>query len=624
MVSARVLLLAPLVFLATAPAAARQDPARTDGWVVISVDDYRALRMKAFPVDEAPPPPPVDAAVTRIDYDLAVGSEAVTGTAAMTVDVFKEGWVAIRVPSGLLVSEARVDGRPVSLVDHASPTVLLSKRGRSVVTLRLVLPLTSSSTDESLTIPPAAATTTQVTLTMPRVGVELSATNAWIASSAETAGHTRWTAYGRHNEALTFAWRRRVDTRRAEQKLRLRGGVTHLVGVGEDGTQVTAAVRVDVVSGLASEVALSHPSNLQVTRVTGGTVGDWDTPAPGQLRVRLLEATSNAIAFTVSGEVRGPSEGPVSVPLVRLANVEREIGGVAVEVLGAGEITGRQAVAMDPADPLDLGGVVAGRESPSMVAYRFKPLPAREPRTLDVHVVRYETQAVVVANVDEARYQVLSTEDGKTLVRARFAVRNNHRSLLSAALPADAVLWSTSVAGRVVRPGVSPTGALLIPLERGRGGDLPPFVVEIAYLARVQSWPAKGTLRLPMPAIDLPISRTGVILHYSPRFKLVIPPGSFRAEPYAEPVTAVLREPAVPPPSGAASSPGVKSLDDASKKDLDALLESARRVGGRLPGILPLDVTFPDFGSTIYLAAELTPEMQLAALDLEFERSRGN
>jgi hypothetical protein len=244
----------------------------------------------------------------------------------------------------------------------------------------------------------------------------------------------------------------------------------------------------------------------------------------------------------------------VPVPLLRLADVEREIGGVAVEVLGAGEIIGRQAVAMDPADPLDLGSVVAGRESPSLVAYRFKPLPAREPRTLAVDVVRYATQAVVVANIDEARYQVLSTEDGKTLVRARFAVRNNHRSLLSAVLPADAVLWSTSVAGR---------------------------------------------------------------------FKLVIPPGSFRAEPYAEPVTAVLRDAAMPP-SVAASSPPVQSLKDASKTDLDALLQSARRVGGRVPGILPLDVAFPDFGATVYLAAELTPEMQLAQLDLEFERSRGN
>ncbi len=51
MVSARLLLLAPLVILATSPAVARQDPARTDGWVVIPVDDYRALRAKAFPVE---------------------------------------------------------------------------------------------------------------------------------------------------------------------------------------------------------------------------------------------------------------------------------------------------------------------------------------------------------------------------------------------------------------------------------------------------------------------------------------------------------------------------------------------------------------------------------------------
>ncbi len=100
MVSARALLLAPLLMVAAAPVAARQDPVRADGWVVIPVDDYRALRAKAFPVDPAPPPPPVDAAVTRIDYDLTLGTGSVTGTAAVTVDVLKEGWVASRSPTG--------------------------------------------------------------------------------------------------------------------------------------------------------------------------------------------------------------------------------------------------------------------------------------------------------------------------------------------------------------------------------------------------------------------------------------------------------------------------------------------------------------------------------------------
>ena len=140
MVSARALLLAPLLMVAAVPVAARQDPVRADGWVVIPVDDYRALRAKAFPVDPAPPPPPVDAAVTRIDYDLALGTGSVTGTAAVTVDVLKEGWVRIQVPDGLLVGDARVDGRPVSLVDQPSPHVLLSKRGRSVLTLNVLIP----------------------------------------------------------------------------------------------------------------------------------------------------------------------------------------------------------------------------------------------------------------------------------------------------------------------------------------------------------------------------------------------------------------------------------------------------------------------------------------------------
>ncbi len=45
-----------------------QEPARSDGWVVIPVADYRALRAKAYPDDPVPAPPPVDAALTRLAY----------------------------------------------------------------------------------------------------------------------------------------------------------------------------------------------------------------------------------------------------------------------------------------------------------------------------------------------------------------------------------------------------------------------------------------------------------------------------------------------------------------------------------------------------------------------------
>ena len=99
---------------------------RTDGWVVIPVEEYRALRLRAFPPDRPPDPPPVDAALTRVEYELRVDGDAATGEARLTVDVLKTGWVSIEIPQGLLVRAARLDGRPIPVIDTPAPHVLLS------------------------------------------------------------------------------------------------------------------------------------------------------------------------------------------------------------------------------------------------------------------------------------------------------------------------------------------------------------------------------------------------------------------------------------------------------------------------------------------------------------------
>ena len=114
---------------------------RTDGWVVIPVEDYRALRLRAFPPDRPADPPPVDATVTRVDYELRVNGDSATGEARLTVDVLKAGWVAIEIPQGLLVRTARIDGRAIPVIDTPAPHVLLSRPGRALLSLDVVVPL---------------------------------------------------------------------------------------------------------------------------------------------------------------------------------------------------------------------------------------------------------------------------------------------------------------------------------------------------------------------------------------------------------------------------------------------------------------------------------------------------
>jgi hypothetical protein len=605
-----------------APRLAAQTTAPPEGWVVLPLDEYRALRERAQPAPTPPAPPPVDATLTRVDYDLRVEGDTVTGRARLTIDVLRDVWTRLQIPSGLLVRDARLDGQPVSLVGGASPYVLLSRAGRFVLALDLALPLTAANGAETIALPPSPSPISTTTLTLPKSDIDLSINGGFVADRTESATDSRWTVLGRSNQPMALSWKRKVVDRRSEQPLRVRARITQAVALGEESGQVAGSVRVEVLQGLARELSLSIPAGLSVNEVNGATVGDWDL-SDGTLGVRLLEASATDTSFVISGEIRAPRDGPIAIPIIRMPSAERETGAVAVDVIGAGEIAERQVRGLEPADPSELGDLVAGRESPSMAAFRMRPLAGTETRSITVNVVRYTPQAVLVANVEEARYRTLVSEDGKRLVEARYAVRNNQRSFLKVVMPVGSTLWSAEVAGRPVRPALAEAGAILLPLEKGRSGeDAPTFVVGFVYLqgADRNAWLDRGQARLDLPALDLPISRTGVELFYPPRFHVDPQAEAFRVETdpgvFAE---ALRRPPAATPVAIDKSNQG-----DRAAAGLQALVDRFKNEsGGRsVIGALPVHVSFPAFGPSIFLASELTAEAGAPCIELAYKRTK--
>jgi hypothetical protein len=611
-----------MVVVCAAHAVAAQDAGRTDGWVVMGIDEYRALRARAFPSAPDPAPPPLDAALTRVDYDLRVSGETVTGQARLAIDVLKQGWASVQVPSGMLVRDARIDGRPTPLTvtDGGPARVLLSRTGRSTLTLDVVVPLASSAGAESMTLPASGSALSAVTLVVPRTGVDLAVSGGFIAEQSETGNDSRWVVYATAGRPLAFTWKRKADDRRSTLPLKTRARVTELVALGEDSTQVTSSVHLEIMQGLAREVAIALPAGLVVNQVAGAAVGDW-TVAGTTLTVTFLEPIAAETSVVISGEVRAPREGQIAIPLVRIPSAQRETGGVAVDVVGAGEIAGREPRGLEPADTSDLGDIVAGHESPSMVAFRFTPLEGIAPRSLTVNVSRYTAQAVLVANVEEARYDALVGEDGKLLVRARYAVRNNQRSFLAVTLPPQSTLWSAALAGQPIRPGVAPGGGLLLPLRKGRTNEeAPTFVVELLYLQRGPAWTERGPGRLALPSVDLPVSRTGLTLHHSPRYAVDPQPGAFRAEPDPGPWSAALRGvPASPTPPASSPAPQAGGRDSS---DLKTLMDRFQREAGRTrQGVIPISIAFPEIGPSMFLVAELTPETQSPSVEFLYRRT---
>jgi len=595
------------------------------GWVVLPVSEYNALKRAAVPTDPEPSLPPVEATLSRIDYDLKIDGDLASGEARLTVDVIKNGWVRVPMPEGLIVRDAQLDGRPVNLVTRPKEKgpggldLLLSKPGRSVLTLKIVAPVTTVAGTNILHLPVSNSAVSQATVELMRQGVDVRVTGGLLLEHSEAPTGSRWKANGKGGEPLSFAWRRRVDDARANQPLRLRGAVTQVVGLGEDVTQVNAEVQLEVVQGLALNAIVQLPDQFNVNQVSGAMVADWDV-TNRELKVTFIEPVTNTTRFMVTGELRLPRDGKVDVPLIRLPAAERETGGVAVEVLGAGEIKERRATGLEEAEAGELAHLISSRTSPSLIAFRLLPTAGQNARSLSLTVARYTPQAVLAANIDEAEYNALIAPDGKVLVQSRFAVRNNQRNFLKLNLPATAVLWSATVAGRPIRPGRGADGSLLLPLEKSRTGEeAPAFVVELSYLDRSPSWADKGRTRLTLISVDLPISKSRLLVHHPPLFRLSAVPGNFRVAPYENAESqALLANPVV---YYASTSQGSAEEQTEVAKQLVSKLPNTKQ-SARPARNLPLRFTFPHFGPSIFLMSELTSENQIPAIEFDFARDR--
>jgi hypothetical protein len=342
-----------------------------------------------------------------------------------------------------------------------------------------------------------------------------------------------------------------------------------------------------------------------------------------------------------------PRDGPVEIPLLRLVGVERETGGLGVDVLGAGEIKedSVKTQGLLRADATELGEPVSSRQSPALLAFRTHSGDSQAPRSLNITVTRYTQQAVLLANVSEARYRVLFTKDGKSLVEARYAVRNSQRSFVKITLPAGATLWSASLSGEPIRPGAGPDASLLVPLSKVRSGEeAPEFSVEIIYFAPGAGWTDKGHTKLSLPALDLPVSRTGLQVFYPPQFRLVTETGSFRTEDYADPISSVLTSVAEEPPVDTESSLAVSTFrmtalnppaasrgasvtapkTDDNKESAQTLVDKfhANERGSRAAGVLPLRLNLPTVGPSVFLISQLTSENQVPSVEFSYQQDK--
>src|SRR5207253_3076081 len=139
--------------------------------------------------------------------------------------------------------------------------------GRALLLLDIAIPVATSTGEESISLPSTASGVTRASVQLPRQGVDVRLTGGLLSEKSESAAESKWIAYGRGNEALTFAWRRKTEDHRATQPLRMRGSLTQLLGLGEDSTSINAEVNLEITQGAARVAKIQIPDRVTINQV---------------------------------------------------------------------------------------------------------------------------------------------------------------------------------------------------------------------------------------------------------------------------------------------------------------------------------------------------------------------
>ena len=172
-------------------------------------------------------------------------------------------------------------------------SALLSHAGRFELLLDVDVPVASSAGDESLSLPSTESGVTRASVVLPQQGIDLKIGGGLLSEKSEASGGTKWLAYARGNEALTFTWRKKTQDHHVELTLRLRGSMTQLTSLAEDSTSIYAEANFEILQGAAREVRIQLPEKVTINQVSGAMVADWEMKN-GELAVTFLEPVEHS------------------------------------------------------------------------------------------------------------------------------------------------------------------------------------------------------------------------------------------------------------------------------------------------------------------------------------------
>jgi hypothetical protein len=484
-----------------------------EGKVVLKRDDFKKLLQSM----EAPKVDPAlgDFLITSASYDAKVEKEFTEVRATFHMQILPRGGRKDLLLIPLLRREVALktltlDGKEALLTEkNGYHSVAVAEEGPHKAIALFTIASDLKKGPQSISFPVPRTPITRLALDIPLPSIQPEIPAATSIRRIEKGDHTLIEAVLTPTENIRVAWSRIIpEAEKGPPKVY--ADLWQLLSIEDDALRVNAIASITVLQNTIKTMTLRIPDKYQILDVTGQVVGDWkEKEVKGQrmLEVSLKTPRQGAFDFFIRGE-RLFEEGTVVADFngFALPGSVREKGFIAVEMKGSAEAKVTETGGLDRASFSELPPqLVSISVKPLIFAYKY----LRHPYRMALDITKHKELPVMSTVVDSASGITLFTEDGKLVHSLTYTVRNTWKQFMEVALPKDAELWGTYVAGKSVKPAKNEKDKILIPLNRSQSseGGLAPFDVELIYFQKAKKFGWFGTKKSFFPIPDLIMSR---------------------------------------------------------------------------------------------------------------------
>jgi len=491
-------------------------PQGPPGTVTLSLAEYDRLVDRAAKPPKRPEAPPLPSALARAEIRFRVTGDSARGSVNLEGEVFRAGPTKVLLLSGAIVLDARLSGRALPLLSEGGAHSAILGPGPFSVLLDVAAPIGTEPGRASFLIPVPPAGSVRAVMEVPGDHTNVHVEPGLITGRSSAGGKTLIEATLNPGSTARVSWSARNSTPMTPREIRFLSDVKTLASVGEAELRVVALAEISVVQGEPEAFALRLPKGFEVTGATSSTLDAKEESGSLVLKVREPSRRHQALV-SLERSVGGSFQD--EVPLVSLDGAQRETGEIAVEGVGALELTAREAAGARRMDVREAhASLRALAHEPLLAAFRYHRR-ADEPPKVVLDVKRFPDAAVLAAVAQKAVVTTLVSSEGRTLTEVSLAIRNHAQKFVRVSLPEGTNVLSAEVAGQAVKPVMGGDG-VRIPLQRVGFRSAGSYVVSFVYLQAGAPFAKKGSCELGLPPMDLPVNLLEWELFLPDRFKV--------------------------------------------------------------------------------------------------------